>query len=83
LNTIDVQHGNKYRERYYDINKYQSLINHIKTDDSVLCGKVLPVQAHDRQVCIIQEPKNAVFTHFCSIMPEQNCTIFAVERPSM
>jgi len=33
----------------------------IKTHNSVLCGQVQPVRAHNRQVCIIQEPRKCCF----------------------
>ena len=56
------------------------LVKHIKPHDSVSCGQVQPVQAHDRQVCIVQEPRKCCF--HTSVMPERNCTIFVVESPS-
>ena len=35
----------------------------INAHNSVLCCRVQPVQAHNRQVCILQEPRNAIFMH--------------------
>ena len=52
----------------------------IRTHDSVLCGQAQPV----RQVCInYTGMKKTPFSHICNlIIPERNCTMFAVESPS-
>ena len=41
----------------------ETLASNIKTHDSGSCGQVQPVRAHNRQVCIIQEPNKCLFTH--------------------